>query len=219
MGMTLSTGTTVSIASTYGAAKTFSSISNATQAVASYAADPGHIVGEILEVTSGWGRLNGRVVRVAAISGAGPYLVTFEDVDTSDTAKYPAAGGAGTTREISAWTEITQIKSLSAGGGDPKYADITTIADVTERQMPTTRGAVTIDMETFDDPTLTHFAIVVAAADANTITAMKMAFANGSTLYANAYWSVQKVPGIAKNEALTTKINASYTADPIRYAD
>jgi hypothetical protein len=219
MGMTLSTGTTVSIASTYGAAKTFASISNATQAVASYVADPGHIVGDIIEVTSGWGRLNGRVVRVSAISGAGPYLVTFDDVDTSDTAKYPAAGGAGTTREITAWTEITQIKSLSASGGDPNYADITTMSDVTERQMPTTRGAVKIDLEVFDDPTLSFVAIVTTASDSNTVTGMKLYFANGSTLYANAYWSIQKVPGIAKNEALTSKINASYTAEPIRYAD
>lgn len=217
MGMTLSTGTTVSIASTYGAVKTFTSISNAAEAVASYATDPTHIVGEILEVTSGWGRLTGRLVRVKAISGAGPYLVTFEGVNTSDTAKFPGSG-AGTTREITAWTEVTQIKSLSAGGGDAKYADITTMSDVTERQMPTTRGAVTIDMETFDDPLLAHYGIVVGVADTNTITGMKMYFANGSTLYANAYWSVQKVPGIAKGEALTTKINASYTADPIRYA-
>lgn len=215
---TLANGSTLSIASVYGAAKTFSSITNAVEAVASYVADPTHIVGEILEVTSGWGRLNSRVVRVKAISGVGPYLVTFEGVDTSNTAKFPAGSGAGTTREITTWTPITQLKELTGGGGEPKYADITTYDDVNDKQMPSGRGAATIDAEVFDDPTLAFYPFVTAASDGSTVTAMKLSFSNGSALYANAYWSIQKIPVMSKGQALTSKINASYVSEPIRYA-
>lgn len=215
---TLANGSTLSIASAYAAAKTFTLITNAAEAVASYAVDPTHAVGEILEITSGWGRLNGRVVRVKAVSGAGPYLVTFEGVNTTDTAKFPAGAGAGTTREITTWTPITQLKELTGGGGDPKYADITTYDDVNDKQMPSGRAAATIDVEVFDDPSLAFYPIVVAAADASTVTAMKLSFSNGSSLYANAYWSIQKIPVMSKGQALTSKINASYVSEPIRYA-
>lgn len=218
MSITLSDGATLSIASTYGAAKTFSSISNAAEAVASYAADPAHIVGDVIEVTSGWGRLTGRVVRVKAISGAGPYLVTLEGVDTSDTAKYPAGTGAGTSREISAWTQITQLKDIQVGGGAPKYADISTYDDTTDRQMPSGRGAVTIDIETFDDPALAYYAIVLAADVTQAVTGMKLSFANGSVSYGNGYWSLQKIPTMSKGQALICKVNASYSSEPIRYA-
>lgn len=218
MSVTLSTGTSVYIASTLGAAKSFSSISNATEAVASFSSDPSLTTGDIMVVTSGWGRLNDRVVRVKSTSGSGPYLVTFEDVDTSDTDRYPAGSGTGSVQEVTAWTEITQIKSIGSSGGDQQFADITSLSDVVAKQVPTIRSAVSMDLEVFDDPTLAYYDVVTAASDSSSPVALKMAFANSSYLYANAYWSVQKVPGIATNEALTSKITLSYAADPIRYA-
>lgn len=218
MAITLSTGTSISIASTYGTSKAFTTITNASEAVASFTADPSLAAGDLVEVTSGWGRLDKRVVRIKAVAGAGPYTATFESVDTSDTDNYPASGGAGSIREITAWTEITQIKGVSAGGGDQQYADITTIADVVARQMPTIRSAVTMDLEVFDDPTLGWYTTVTTASDTATAYGLKMSFPNGSKLYANSYFSLQKVPNVATNEALTSKVSLSYAADPIRYS-
>ncbi|CAH1387020.1 phage tail protein [Candidatus Nitrotoga sp. M5] len=218
MAITLSTGTTAAIASTYDSAATFTSASNASECVLSYVSDPGYIVGDILEVSSGWGLLNDRVVRVGAIAGAGPYTVTLEDVDTSSTSDYPAGTGGGTTREITAWTGISQIKGISTSGGDQNFTDVSTIEDVTEREIPTTKSAVKVELEMYDDAALAHYAVVVAAADTSTKTAMRLAFKNGSFLYANAYWSIQKVPSITKNEPLMGKISASYAAEAIRYA-
>lgn len=218
MGITLSTGTAVAIASTYGAAKTFSSITNAAEAVASFSADPSLSAGDIIEVTSGWGRLNGRVCRVKSVTGTGPYLATLEDVDTTDTDTFPSGSGAGTVREITAWQDISQIKGLSAAGGDQQYADVTAINDVVAKQVPTIRSAVTMDLEVYDDPALAYYDVVTAAADSSTPAGLRMVFPNGSYLYGNAYWSIQKVPNVATNAALTSKISLSYSADPIRYA-
>nr|SPS06212.1 putative phage tail protein [Candidatus Nitrotoga fabula] len=216
--ITLSTRTLMFIASAYGANKTFSAASNASQCELSFASDPSLAIGDIVEISSGWGRLNNRLARVDSISGSGPYLVVLEDIDTSDTDVYPAGTGTGTVREVSSWTEITQKKTISASGGEQQFADITAIEDETEKKIPTIRSAVSVSVEVFDDPTLAYVPVVKAAADASRVAGVKMSFPNGSKLYANAYWSMQDVPNIAKNEALTTKIDMSYASAPKRYA-
>ncbi|MBZ0106144.1 MAG: phage tail protein [Sulfuricella denitrificans] len=218
MSITLSTGSTIAIAGTYGASKTFSSASNAAESVLSFAADPGLAGGDVVEVSSGWGRLDKRVVRIKSVSGAGPYLATLEGVDTSDTNHYPSGAGVGTIREIATWVDIPQIKDIGSGGGDQQYANITAMSDDTERKIPTIRSAVTMDLTVYDDPTLSYYSTVVAASDSSAVTALKIATKNGAYLYANAYWSIQKVPNMSTNEALTSKISMSYAADPIRYA-
>ena len=64
MSITLATGTQVAIASTYGTGFTITAISNANPAVATLSAAHGVVVNDLIEITSGWDRLNGRVVRV-----------------------------------------------------------------------------------------------------------------------------------------------------------
>lgn len=218
MSITLSTGSTMLIASTYGAAKIFTAASNAPQCELSFASDPGLSIGDVIEITSGWGRLDYRLARVDSISGAGPYLVVLEDIDTSDMNFFPAGTGAGSVREITGWTEITQIKTFSSSGGEQQFADVTSVKDNVERKMPTIRSAVNVSVEVYDDPTLAYVPVVNAAAYASRAAGLKMSFPNGSVLYANAYWSLQAVPNIAKNEALTAKLDMSYASAPTRYA-
>lgn len=218
MAITLATRTMMFIANAYGAAKSFSAASNAAECVLSFAADPGLAGGEVVEVNSGWGRLNNRLARVGSVSGAGPYLVTLEDIDTSDTDVYPPGSGTGSVREISGWTEITQKKNISASGGEQQFADATSIEDDVEKKIPTIRSAVSVSVEVFDDPELAYVPVVKEAADASRVAGVKMSFPNGSVLYANAYWSIQDVPNIAKNEVLTAKVDMSYASAPTRYA-
>lgn len=219
MAKTLSTGSTIAIANGYGTSKSFSSITNATEAIASFSADPGLAVGEYFEVTtSGWGRLAERIVRVKAVSGTGPYLVTFEGIDTSDTTRFPPGSGAGTVREITGWDNLSQVKEVSSSGGDQQFADVTAIDDVETRQMPTVKSAVTMTLTVFDDPTLSWYSTVQAASDSMTPRALRITPANGAKILGNAYWSISGVPQITKNEAITTTISLSYASLPTRYA-
>lgn len=215
MAITLSTGTSVSIAKAYGSSVTMSAITNATEAVATLSAGHSVLVGDYLEITSGWDLLDKRVVRVKTVATND---VTLEGVNTSNTTKYPAGAGIGSIRRITSWSQLSQLKDLSASGGDQQFADITSISDRTTKQVPTVRSAVTMTIGVFDDPNLAWYADVTAASDASTPYGLLMVFPNGSRLAANAYWSLQKVPGISKNEALTTQISLSYAADPIRYS-
>lgn len=213
--ITLSTGLTASVAKVYGSSVAMSAITNATEAVATLAASHGVLVGDYLEVTSGWGRLDKRLVRVKTVVTND---VTFENVNTSSTTKYPSGAGTGSIRRITSWSQLTQVRGLQANGGDQNFANITSIDDVVEREVPTTRSAVKMTIDVYDDPTLTWYADVTTADEARVPYGLLMSFPNGSKLAANTYWSLQKVPTMQQNEALMTRIDLSYAAEPIRYA-
>ena len=215
MAITLATGTQVAVASTYGAGFTITAITNANPAVATLSASHGVIVGDFIEITSGWDLLNKRVVRISAVSTND---VTLEGINTSDTGRYPSGTGTGTGREITAWSSVTQVRSVSTSGGDLNFADITTLSDTTQKQTPTTRSAQQIDFEFFDDPTLSWYATAQTASDSNAITAMRIIFPNGTRLLANGYLSLQKNPTIEVNAPLTARLGFSSVADLVRYA-
>jgi len=215
MAITLATGTLVAIASTYGSAVNMTAITNASSAVATLAAAHGVIVGDFLEVTSGWDRLNGRIVRVSAVATND---VTLEGINTASTSLYPAGTGIGTIRRITAWTNLSQITAdLGVGGGEQQFADITTLTDRTQKRIPTVRGAVSVTLPFFDDPSLAWYAPVQTASETATATGARMIFPNNSRLVANAYWSLQTVPTI-EDSTLRGSISLSFVADPTRYA-
>ncbi len=215
MSITLAVGTQVAIASTYGASVNMTALTNASAAVATLAAGHGVIVGDFLEVTSGWDRLNGRIVRVSAVSTND---VTFETIDTTSTSRYPAGTGTGSIRRITAWTTISQITSnISVSGGDQQFADITTLTDTVQKQIPTTRSPVQVTLPVFYDPSLSWWSAVRTSAEAASTYAMRMVFPNNSRLVANAYWSLRQVPTV-EDSTLRGEINVSFFSDPTVYA-
>ena len=217
MAKTLATGTVLAVAKTYGASVNMTAITNsalAGEAVATLAPAHGCVVGDYIEVSSGWGKLDGQIHRVKTVATND---VTLEKFDTNNQTDYPAGTGIGSIRRITAWSNLSQVKSLGSSGGDQQYADVTAIDDVVERKIPTIRSAVTADYEVFDDPNLPWYADVAKASDASTPYGIRYSFPNGSKLVASAYWSLMKVPMITKNEALTTKISVAFNAAPMRY--
>ncbi len=214
MAFTLATGSQVFVARQFGASKTMSAVTKAAEAVATLEAGHGITAGTYIEVTSGWGKLNQRIVRVKAVATND---VTLEGIDTTGSA-FTASGGVGSVRAITQWTEVTQVKDLSSSGGDLQMADATSISDVVERKIPTVRSAITMNLTVYDDPALAWYADVTVASDSATPYGLKMVLANGSRLVANSYWSLNKVPSVTKNEVLTTQLSLTYAADPVRYA-
>lgn len=215
MAITLATGTQVAIASTYGTGFTITAITNANPAVATLSASHGVIVGDFIEITSGWDLLTQKIVRVSAVSTND---VTLEGINTISTTNYPAGTGTGTGREITAWTSITQIQSIGSGGGDQQYADISTIVDRIQKQIPTVRSAQTIDLTVFDDPSLSWYSVVDTASSTSALTGMRIVFPNASRLLANGYFSLQKTPQVNINAPLTASISFSAAAEPVRYS-
>lgn len=215
MAITLAVGTQIAIASTYGTATNMTAITNAAEAVATLAAAHGVIVGDYLEVNSGWDLLNGRVVRAKAVATND---VTFELIDTANTSRYPVGTGTGTIRRITAWTTLSQITAgISVSGGDQQFADITSLTDRTQKQIPTTRNPVQVTLPVYDDPSLGWYSAVRTASETASVAAVRMTFPNLSNLVAGAYWSLQQVPTI-EDSTLRATVNLSFVADPTRYA-
>lgn len=214
MSVTLAIGTQIQIASGYGSSKAMSAISNASAAVATLAASHGVAGADYIEMTSGWGRLDGRVLRALSVSTND---VTIEGLDTSDTSRYPAGTGTGSVREISGWTTISQLtRQLQVSGGGQNYADISTLDDVLDKRIPTTRQPIDVGLPLFFDPSLSWWATVLAAAEASTPTAVRFVFPNGSKLVANARWSLLEVPTI-EDSTLRTRIDLAFSAAPKTY--
>lgn len=115
------TGTTIFVASVFASALTVSAASNAAECVLSMASTTGLANGDIVEVTSGWGRLNGRAFRVKSL--VANTSITLEGCDTSSTTFFPAGSGAGSVRKVTTWQQITQVTGISSSGGDPITVD------------------------------------------------------------------------------------------------
>lgn len=114
----LPSGSTISVATdgTFGSAKATTIVSNAAEAVVTSAAH-GYNDGDIVEITSGWGRLNGRIARVKSKTTD---TITLEGIDTSATDLFPPGGGLGTVRKVGTFQTLSMVTGISSRGGDAK---------------------------------------------------------------------------------------------------
>lgn len=214
MAVYLPNGSLVAIASGYGSDLTVSAISNANPAVATSAAH-GLANGDFIEVTSGWEKLTERITRVAS-SLTGTFA--FEGIDSTLTSQYPAAGGAGTVREISGWTQLTQIINTSSSGGEQQFANYQFLSSNTEKSIPTNKTAARLVLTVADDPTLAGYQLAqVADADRNP-RAVRITLPTGQILLYNAYVSIAVAPSLNSNEVMSTPITLALLSDPVRYA-
>ncbi len=215
MAFTLVSGTTVSIASGYSPTPVvMSAITNAAEAVATMAPGHGFAVGDLLEITSGWPKLTGRVVRVKAVATND---VTLALVDTRSLSQYPAGAGIGTVRKITGLTPITQLSAdVTTGGGEQNFATLRLLAQEDEVEIPTTRTAVSNTLPVFFDPSLPWVPAVRAARDNKTPVAVIFVYPNNASTVGNAYWGMRETPGVTDG-VLTTEITLRYSAQPITY--
>lgn len=220
MGVFLPNGSKFYIGSAYGADKTYTTASNAAECVLSFAADPSLAANDIVELTCGWEDVDGNIYRVKSVSGAGPYLVTLEGLNTSDTAKFVAGGGdAGTVREVTTWTEITQVETPATSGGEQQFVSYQPLSANRERRLPSYRTAQGLQLVFFDDPTLAWYDEVLAASNDNQNPyAFRCDLKSGAKIYAAGYWSLQKMPQMQANTPMKANIDVSVVNDTTRYA-
>lgn len=218
MALSLPTGTKVAIASAFATAYAVTAATNATETVLTVATGHGLIAGDYVAVRSGWSLLDYVVARVKTVVSD---AVTLEGINTVSTDRYPTGSGVGSVQKITTWTEITQIKKdggLAVAGGEPKYAPSSTLDDPDDKQIPDGRSVTTFTMTVFDDPSLAWYPIVDAISDANTVSPLRMVFANGSRTLLNGYWSMAKTPTIASGQVNSLNLAFSATCRATRYA-
>jgi hypothetical protein len=204
MARTAVNGAVISIAAAYGAAKTFSAITNDSPAEASFAADPSLVLADLVEITSGWQRLDGRIARIANPTGAGPYLVDFEGFNTTSTDRYPAGSGAGSVREITSWTAIGQIlgDTFASQGGEQQFLSYQYIDMDDQSEYPTNRTPLRLSWMLHDDIAAAGQLAIETAQDAGTPYAIRIVARDGKKFYGNGYWSIGGAPQMASNDLM-----------------
>ena len=164
------TGTLFSVATTFGSNITVTAVTNANPAVCTATAH-GLSNGDVIEVTSGWGRANKRVFRVA---NQATNTFELEGFDTSSTSFFPAGTGIGTVREVTAWTQLTKVMNPATQGGDPKTVTYKFVESDVEYSINDGFTATSYTLEFDDDDTTSGYTAMRTLTDAQTNTVLKM---------------------------------------------
>lgn len=215
MTVSLPNGANVSIASGYGASKTMSALSNANPGAATLQASHGVTMGDFLEVTSGWSRLNEKIVRAGTVS---TNEVLLEGIDTSLTSIYPDGGGTGSVRAITGWTQLSQILSSSSNGGEQQFLEYQFLESDAQKRIPTVKSAAGLTFSIADDPSLAGYILASQANDDRLPRAVRIDLPSGATILYNAYISLNKTPSLTVNEIMACQVTLSLLAEPVRYA-
>lgn len=215
MSVSLPNGVILALATAYAAADTVSALTNASPPVATTSAAHGITTGAFLEITSGWARINQRIARAAAASAS---VVSYEGFNTTSTTDYPAGGGTGSIREITAWTQIAQILDLTTSGGDMQFVNYSFLEQDFESQLPTQASPMSIALTIADDASLAGYAALKAAAGTRELVALKATLPSGSIILYNGYVSFNETPTMTKNQLMGVKATFSLQGLPVRYA-
>ncbi len=214
MTVSVPNGSLVAIASGYGSALTVSAVTNANPAVATSTAH-GLSNGDFVEVTSGWSRLTNKIVRVANVT---TNTFELEGYDTTSTSIYPAAGGAGSVREVTGWTQLSQILSSSSNGGEQQFLEYQFLEADAQQRIPTFKNAAGLTFSVADDQSLAGYQLAATANDDRAQRAVRVTLTNSSKILYNAYISLNKTPSLTVNELMACEVTLSLLAEPVRYA-
>lgn len=174
------TGTTFFIASAYAASKTVTVVTNASEAVVTSAAH-GYNNGDIVEITSGWGRLNLRNFRIKSVATD---TFVLEGADTTSTSLFPAGSGIGSVRKISTFTQITGVMNPQSSGGDPKTVTYKFVESDVEYSINDGFSATNYTMELDADSIGgAGYTALKALTDVQTYTCLKMVTRSGSLIF------------------------------------
>jgi hypothetical protein len=139
MAFAIPNGSRVNVAKAYQAPITFTAASNATECELTVASAAGILAGDVVQVSSGWLKLDNMVLRVKSVTST---KIVLEAFDTTDTTKFPAGTGAGTLRKIDSWITMPQVMTLSTEGGDQQTISVQFLEDDKARTIPTFKNAV-----------------------------------------------------------------------------
>jgi hypothetical protein len=213
MAASLPNGSTLFIGSAYGSALTVTTLTNANPGVATSTAH-GLSNGDYVVVTSGWSRLNNRLVRVAGVT---TNTFELEGINTTDTDIYPSGSGIGSVREVTTFTQITQVLQPASQGGEQQFLAYQFLEDDAQTEIPTTKTAGGFNFSVADDPTLAGYIALAAANDDRQARALRVNLSSGSKLCYYAYMTLNETPSLTVNELMACQASARFLNKPTRY--
>jgi hypothetical protein len=209
------TGTTFFVATAFSAPVAVTGISNAAEAVVTATAH-GFANGDIVEMTSGWGRINLRAFRIKSVAAN---TFVLENIDTTNTTFFPTGSGAGSVRKVSIFTQITQVMNPSSSGGDPKQVTYKYLESDVEYNINDgfTATSYTMDLDA-DCISTPGYAALRTLTDVQTNTILRMVLRNSSQVLVPC--TVALNDAVLVQEGQINKIKSSFNGNnkATRYA-
>lgn len=209
------TGTIFSLATVFAAAKAVSAISNAVEASVSCTAH-GYQVGDIVQLYSGWGRLNRRAAKVKSVTTD---AFVAEGINTTNTEFYPSGSGGGTVRKISTFQQINKILNPSNSGGEAKNITVKFLESDVEENINDGFTAITesfdIDADEFGQAS---YAALVQLSEVQTDTVLKKTLKSGSTIYTPCRVAFNENVKLADGSIMTNTVSINGNGRLTRYS-
>jgi hypothetical protein len=197
MAYTFPQGTKVFYSNTLAAAKTITSATNASPAVATSVAH-GYTDADPVLYASSWADANDTVFEVDQLTAD---TFSFLNLAATDTNVYPVGSGMGTTQKLSGWTEVPQILSLQGTGGGVKYGTIDPLGSRQATKQPIGFEAAGLDIKIGYDASN----VVIQAMQAMTRVfgkvAIKLVLPGGGRVYGYGNIACNEFPEIGGKDA------------------
>lgn len=209
------TGTIFSLATVFAAAKTVTAITNAAEASVSCTAH-GYSVGDVVQLYSGWGRLNRRAARVKS---ATTDAFVLEGINTTNTEFYPSGSGGGTVRKITTFQQINKILNPSNSGGEAKNITVKFLESDIEENINDGFTAITesfdIDADEFGQAS---YAALVSLSEVQTDTVLKKTLKSGSAIYTPCRVAFNENVKLADGSIMTNTVSINGNGRLTRYS-
>ena len=209
------TGTIFSLATVFAAAKTVSAISNAAEASVSCTAH-GFDVGDVVQLYSGWGRLNRRVGRIKSKTAD---AFVLEGINTTNAEFFPAGSGGGTVRKVTTFQQINKILNPSNSGGEAKNITVKFLESDVEENINDGFTAITetfdIDADEFGQAS---YAALVNLSEVQTDTVLKKTLKSGSTIYTPCRVAFNENVKLADGSIMTNTVSINGNGRLTRYS-
>ena len=209
------TGTIFSLATVFAAAKAVSAISNAVEASVSCTAH-GYQVGDIVQLYSGWGRLNRRAAKVKSVTTD---AFVAEGINTTNQEFYPLGSGGGTVRKIITFQQINKILNPSNSGGEAKNITVKFLESDVEENINDGFTAITesfdIDADEFGQAS---YAALVSLSEVQTDTVLKKTLKSGSTIYTPCRVAFNENVKLADGSIMTNTVSINGNGRLTRYS-
>jgi hypothetical protein len=192
----------VKVGASHATALAIVSVSKANPGVVTYTGtDPTNGDYVILDV-QGMVELTKRVFRIANVSGGGN---TFE-LEDEDTTTYTTFI-SGTATPVATFQSMTTVQDINASGGDPEFADVTTIHDQIRRRVPTVFSPSSYTFGCIFNPADGAMVRLAALSKAKTPEAIVFVFADGSAFAFYAYAAASGAPTGSAQETVKTNVS------------
>lgn len=193
----------VKVGATHATALVITAISKANPAVVSYTGtDPTNGDYAILPDVAGMVELKNRVFRIANVNGAGN---TFE-LEGENSTNYTTFI-SGTAVPVATFDSMTTVQDINASGGDPEFADVTTIHDQIRRRVPTVFSPSAYTFGCIFDPGDAAMARLVALTKTRTPEAIVFVFSDGAQFAFYAYAAASGAPTGSAQEVVKTNVS------------